>query len=199
MAEGMVGAVRRKPIPARRIKLAPQKVTLDEIEPAIWRRFCVRSDLTLLKLHDVLQAVMGWENCHLHQFSGQGKRFTDFRSEARDGNSADERKTRLDQVLLIPSQSLQYEYDFGDGWRHTVTLEEIAHKDDGKDIVPLCIDGARNCPPDNCGGVGGYEEILKAIQNPDDPRFEELASWAGDYDPEKFALKKINRMLKKIR
>lgn len=175
------------------------KIFLDEITPRIWRRVLVPSDVTLLKLHDVLQAVMGWKDSHLHQYACQGQRYTDYLSEARDHNSKDERKTRLDHVLLLPGQMLQYEYDFGDGWIHHVELEEITQNTDGKGFRPICLEGERNCPPEDCGGPGGYEEVLKAVTNPNDPEYEELAYWAGDYEPEKFDLKKISRHLKKIR
>src|SRR6478735_12516633 len=128
----------------RRSRSAPKaiyqlKVTLEEIKPPVWRRLLVPADMPLHKLHTVLQEAMGWTNSHLHQFSLRDRHFADtsMLEDPEELNMEDERKERL-QGLVGPGQSLIYEYDFGDSWRHTVLVEKQLEPDP-RFSYPLCI------------------------------------------------------------
>ena len=174
------------------------KITLKESRPPIWRRFQVRSDVTLAKLHRIIQEVMGWFDGHLHQFIvGRiyyGVPDPDDLSETRD-----ERKVRLDQILSVPGRKIVYEYDFGDGWEHEIVLEKILSPDP-KTRYPRCLDGARACPPEDCGGIYGYADFLEAIRNPEHEEHEEMLEWiGGEFDQEEFDLEAVNQSLKSIR
>lgn len=174
------------------------KITLKESRPPIWRRFQVRSDVTLAKLHRIIQEVMGWFDGHLHQFIvGRiyyGVPDPDDLSETRD-----ERKVRLDQILSVPGRKIVYEYDFGDGWEREIVLEKILSPDP-KTRYPRCLDGARACPPEDCGGIYGYADFLEAIRNPEHEEHEEMLEWiGGEFDPEEFDLEAVNQSLKSIR
>ena len=174
------------------------KVTLNGIRPPIWRRILVTSDTTLGKLHRILQVVMGWDDYHLHQFiineTYYGPPDPDLMLDLKD-----EKKMRLNQVVLQEQKKFIYEYDFGDSWYHNILIEKILPLDTKKHY-PVCIKGKRACPPEDCGGVSGYYYFLEAIQDPDHPEHEEMLEWRGDnFDPEAFDIDEVNRMLKKIR
>jgi len=180
------------------VQIYQLKITLKESRPPIWRRFQVRSDVTLAKLHRIIQEVMGWFDGHLHQFIvGRiyyGVPDPDDLSETRD-----ERKVRLDQILSVPGRKIVYEYDFGDGWEREIVLEKILSPDP-KTRYPRCLDGARACPPEDCGGIYGYADFLEAIRNPEHEEHEEMLEWiGGEFDPEEFDLEAVNQSLKSIR
>lgn len=167
-------------------------VTLQDVRPPIWRRFTVRDDITLLKLHELLQIIMGWTDSHLHEFVAGGMRLSrpEFDLPAP---RADESRVRLRDVLKKPSDRLVYEYDFGDGWEHAIVLEEIlAHEPRAR--YPVILGGKRACPPDDCGGPPGYEHLLEVLAKPGHPEHEDLREWAGEgFDPERFDVGALNR------
>ena len=168
------------------------KVRLFEIEPPIWRRIQVRGTVTLSKLHAILQDVMGWTNTHLYSFHIAGKDYEDPDPEAHRANA---RKTHLGRLGLKTGDTFEYHYDFGDDWRHEVLVEELLESVSARDY-PVCLDGARACPPEDCGGVPGYATILEAIENPTDPEFRETLEWLDSaYNPELFDVRAINRIL----
>lgn len=168
-------------------------VTLEGIEPPIWRRLRVSSDLTLAQLHDVLQIAMGWTNSHLHQFHIGDERYatpTPFDDDDDEGAS-DDRKTRLRDVT---AKRWAYEYDFGDGWEHSIVVEESDAET--LPVAALCVAGARACPPEDCGGVGGYEELLEVLADPAHEQYKELREWTPeDFDAEAFDLALTNQFL----
>lgn len=170
------------------------KISLNNIKPEVWRRFLIQSDIKLPDLHKAIQTVMGWTNSHLHQFIIDGK----FYSEPDDESFAeiiDYRKIRLYKVLTEEKQTINYEYDFGDGWEHTITLEKVLT--DSVQKYPVCLEGKRSCPPEDCGGPYGYEDLLKIISNPEDEEYTEMIEWLGDgFDPEYFDKDDINDLLK---
>jgi hypothetical protein len=125
------------------------KATLKGIRPPIWRRFQVPNDITLYKLHLVLPDVMGWFNSHLYQFVIHGTCYGDPDLDFEPGANA--RRVRLWQVLPQPKTRFLYEYDFGDGWQHEVVLEKVLPPVEGV-RYPVCLEGARACPPEDCGG-----------------------------------------------
>lgn len=174
------------------------KVTLEGIRPPIWRRILVTSDTTLSKLHRILQVVMGWADYHLHQFIINGTYYgihdPDLMFDLKD-----EEKMKLDMVVLQKQKKFIYEYDFGDSWYHNIMIEKILPPDTKKHY-PVCIKGKRACPPEDCGGEGGYYYFLEAIQDPEHPEHEEMLEWeGGSFDPEAFDIDEVNRILKKIR
>ncbi len=139
------------------------KVTLLEIQPAIWRRFAVPAWITLPGLHRVLQAAMGWEDYHLHSFS-----FGDVTYGPTDPDwpsaMIEERGKRLRKLLDESGGEFTYEYDFGDGWTHRV---EVADPFETKSRLPVCFDGARACPPEDCGGPVGIRELSGGHRRPE--------------------------------
>lgn len=166
------------------------KVTLRGSRPPIWRRFLVPGGITLKRLHDCLQAVMGWTDSHLHQFEADGELYgTSDREYGVMRRS--ENTTKVDQLLRRPKDRLIYEYDFGDGWEHDVVLEAILPPGGGP--YPWVEAGRRACPPEDVGGIWGYADFLETLRNPKDPRYEETLEWAGGpFDPELFDPREIN-------
>jgi len=134
------------------------KVTLLDIKPAIWRRIQV-PDCTLTDLHEYIQAAFGWENYHLHQFEIGGVLYGEPDPDGDDFDMDVEDETVVLLSKLLPKSSRKarwiYEYDFGDGWRHEVLFEGFPPIDP-KAKVPLCLEGERACPPEDCGGPPGY-------------------------------------------
>jgi len=180
-------------------KIYQFKVTLKGIRPPIWRRFQVASNITFLDLHHVIQVVMGWYNAHLHQFFVNGYTLTDKTTLEEVGlGGGDVAKTRLDQLVKQEGQKFSYEYDFGDSWEHELLLEKILESEAGI-TYPRCLKGKRACPPEDCGGVWGYEELLEVIQDPENPEHEDMLEWLGDdFDPEEFDLDGVNRGLVRL-
>jgi len=171
------------------------KISLNDIKPLIWRRFIVDSQIKLPDLHKVIQTVMGWTNSHLHQFIKDGKFYSE-PDEESFVEYIDYRKIKLNQILQKEKQSFIYEYDFGDGWEHKIVLEKIIKGNIYKH--PLCIDGQRSCPPEDCGGPYGYQDLLKIISNPNNDEYDEMMEWLGnDFDPEHFDIELINERLKR--
>ena len=169
-------------------------IRLAYIEPPIWRRMVVSGQISLFRLHRMLQVVMGWENYHLHQFivgtTRYGEPDPEYGLEMKD-----DRRVRLQKTAHEVGASFIYEYDFGDGWRHVITVERIEPWTQDM-YVPPCLDGARACPPEDCGGIGGYEHVLTALQDPHHPEHKEMHAWVGaHYDPELFSLQAVNSAL----
>jgi hypothetical protein len=172
------------------------KITLDGIRPPIWRRFQVLASNSLLDLHETIQAVMGWTDSHLHEFVIKGKRYSDLENfEFDDINLEEEMEYRLFEVVSTQGEAIKYQYDFGDSWEHTLVLEKILEAEEGAKY-PRCLKGKRACPPEDVGGIWGYQMYLEAIGNPDHPEHEEYLEWAGEeFDPEHFDLEAVNEIL----
>jgi Plasmid pRiA4b ORF-3-like protein len=174
------------------------KVTLLGTNPAIWRRLLVPANLTLAQLHDVLQIAMGWEGCHMYDFRIGRKRFgTPDPDEGLMGlpSTTSEHTARLSGVLSKIGAKAVYTYDFGDGWEHGITVEKILPADPGC-AYPTCVDGKQHGPPEDCGGVPGFYNLLDAIGDPTHDQHEELLGWVGDdFDPEAFSIDEVNHRL----
>jgi Plasmid pRiA4b ORF-3-like protein len=191
----------RKRRPARTDLLFQFRITLLDIKPAIWRRIQV-PDCTLVDLHDYIQAAFGWENYHLHQFEIDGVRYS---QPAPDGDDFDldfEDETDILLSKLLPKASRKarwiYEYDFGDGWRHDVLFEGHPPKDP-KAKTPLCLEGERACPPEDCGGPWGYCDYLAAIVDPQHEQHEEMLEWRGAFDPEAFDANQATKEMRTVK
>ena len=173
------------------------RVSIDRIEPQIWRRLVVPSSFNLRELHLVLQAAFGWMNAHLHEFEIGGLRFGDAdvanAENGRDDSRAfEEMDVRLRDFTREPRTTFSYVYDMGDNWVHTVCLEKHVAIDPAPKVA-RCIEGARARPPENVGGPSGYQEFLEAILDPTHEEQRQMKRWAGGYfDQEWCDLELIN-------
>jgi hypothetical protein len=174
------------------------RVTLLGSEPPIWRQLHVPATITLEALHQVIQISMGWGDDHLHEFAAGTKRYGPAASPG-GVRVHDERKALLYRVLTKPGQRMLYLYDFGDGWEHEVRVEAILRPEQPPEF-PVCTAGERACPPEDCGGIWGYDDLLEVLGNPEHEEYEERREWIGDdFDPEAFDLEAVNRRLRAIR
>ena len=203
--------------PAKTPKAAPKKptplasqaveleISLRYIKPRIWRRFVVPGRIKLHYLHDVIQAVMGWSNSHLHSFRAGHREYV-MRNPGDAGSQSpfsdtlvhDERKHTLADLVAAKGDKFTYTYDFGDDWEHQLKVRSITPT-----AAPLkvafCVLGARACPPDDCGGEPGYEELCAALPDPRHPEHAHWKDWIGDYDPEAFDCDGVNRWLARLK
>jgi len=177
------------------------KITLKEIEPPIWRRIQTK-DCTLDKLHELIQTAMGWTNSHLHQFKIGSIIYGDpelllegFEDDPEIVNSLE---TRISKVVPKDGKrfSFQYEYDFGDGWEHESLFEGFLTAEKGTQY-PVCLEGQRACPPEDVGGVGGYQDYVKAMANPRHKRHKEFLEWSGPFDPDAFDAQAATKAMRK--
>lgn len=170
------------------------KITLRHIEPPVWRRFLVKADTKLGELHDTLQAVMGWEFEHLHGFRIGHDNY----GEPDPGFPSDMKNERNVCLYKIASEgsAFIYDYDFGDGWEHDLKIEKVLPAEPGADY-PICLDGQRACPPEDCGGPHSYACKLEAFHDPKNEEHEEIVEWMGEeFDAEAFDVEAVNRLLK---
>lgn len=175
--------------------ICTMKVTLRDVKPPVWRRIAVPDRITIYGLHKVLQDVMGWTNSHLHAFIAGNRKFSVPDSDSPEGE-IDERKHLLRELVNGGVKKFVYEYDFGDDWLHDVVIESIGPAE--PDVTyPRCIEGIGACPPEDCGGPGGYEDLLDALKNPENN--EELYEWAGDWKPKPFDVDAANGRLARSR
>lgn len=175
------------------------KITLKDINPPVWRRIQVPENYSFWDLHVAIQDSMGWFDCHLHRFE---IKHSDTEKEEEMGIPDDEMdfdietlpgwEKKIFKYFTLKNNSAFYIYDFGDDWEHSLGLEKIVPRD--KDITyPICIDGKRACPPEDCGGTGGYENFLRIISDPNCEEYEEMMEWiGGKFDPEDFDVKEIS-------
>ena len=176
------------------------KIMLLGSKPPIWRRIQVE-DCTLDKLHEHIQTAMGWTNSHLHQFEIFEKRYGDPKllgDGFDDFKGIDSTKTRISDITPNAGKrfSFTYEYDFGDGWEHDILFEGSPQKEPGTKY-PLCLEGARACPPEDVGGIGGFYEFLEALADPKHEQHDDLMEWGGDFDPQEFDAQQATRAMKK--
>jgi hypothetical protein len=176
------------------------KATLQGTKPPIWRRVEVGSDITLAELSGVLEAAMGWLGGHLHGFDVNGVQYQ--QPDLEDGMfepPEDETKHRVGEVLADTDAKMRWDYDFGDGWEHKIEVEAIEPQDPTI-AYPRCITGRRACPPEDCGGIWGFAELLDAIADKTHPRHDELSEWLPiDYDPSHFAAAEITNDMRSPR
>lgn len=176
------------------------RIALKGIRPPIWRRIQVPCTYTFWDLHVAIQDSMGWQDYHLHLFRVRDR----FAGEELligipdDGGFLDDHETLpswefiVARHVTLADRSLVYEYDFGDDWQHSVTLEKIMPRDSGVQY-PICVGGRRACPPEDCGGLYGYEEFLDAVRDPCHEEHERMLAWAGgSFDSEEFDKTKIS-------
>jgi hypothetical protein len=175
------------------------QVILKGTRPPIWRRFEVSERMTLAQLHDVLQIVMGWTDSHLHRFIINGKEYgrPDYEERWTDDDPLrDERRVHLTSLIKVVPSAFLYEYDYGDGWLHVIVVERYWSAGQNEPYL-TCSAGERACPPEDVGGIYGYEELLTILADPDHEEHEGMRLWAGeDFEPEIFDAKAVNRVLR---
>jgi len=170
------------------------QISLNGSTPEIWRRIQLKSDTLLPDLHNIIQTTMGWDDSHLHQFI-KNKEFYGDPSVDEDFDTIDYRKIKLSAMLKKEKEKFMYEYDFGDGWIHTILLEKILPVD-SKTKYPVCIAGEMHCPPEDCGGVWGYSDLLEILKDPKHEEYGNIIEWLGDdFDPNEFNIELINAFL----
>jgi hypothetical protein len=189
MANERGGATRKTAVQLR--------ISLADHLPTIWRRLLVPGEIKLSKLHGIFQAAMGWEDYHLHLFQIGDSSYGRLDDEL-DEEDVDEDSVVLSELVRAPMR-FSYQYDFGDDWEHEVVVESI-------EPVPLilkwavCLDGQRACPPEDCGGTGGFQRFLEAVGHPDHADHDELVRWFGrPFDPEGFTVAGANAALQRVR
>lgn len=167
------------------------KITLEEIDPPIWRRIQVPETYSFWDLHVAIQDAMGWTDSHLHQFemtdpkTGSGVEISipdeDWEDEALAGW-----EVKIADFFTLNNPSAFYIYDFGDNWEHRIVLEKIVPRAEETEY-PICLEGERACPPEDCGGAWGYVDMLETISDPADEEYEDMIEWLGDdFEPEYF-------------
>jgi hypothetical protein len=166
------------------------RIELEDIKPPIWREFVVPASISLEVLHEVIQGVMGWQNYHLQSFEIAGKRYElpDEDGWGVEEGYLDQREFTLGE-LVSESDEFSYTYDYGDNWKHKLTVLERKKVEGSPDTVfPTVLDGQRACPPEDCGGPYRYPEFLEELGDPDNPEHESTKEWAGPFDPEIFSI-----------
>ncbi len=175
------------------------QIALKGFKPKIWRRLLIPSDLLLPDFHKIIQTSMGWTNSHLHQFIKNKTFYTERMPDDdlwNEMNNVDYKKMKISDLLKKEKEKIIYEYDFGDGWEHNIILEKILPLDD-KITYPVCLKGKMNCPPEDCGGVWGYSEMLEILKQPDHEEYESYIEWlGGEFDPEYFDKDEVNELLR---
>ncbi len=173
------------------------RVTLDGIAPEVWRRLVVPGTWHLGQLHLAIQAAFNWWNYHLHEFRIGGLRYGD--PETDDGGFLDsprlfdQHEVRLLDFGYAPGTTFTYVYDFGDNWQHRVEIEEHLALDPAPRVAN-CTGGARARPPEDVGGLGGYENFLAVMADPDDPEHADTKQWCGGhFDPDWFDLAQADK------
>jgi hypothetical protein len=181
-------------------RICRMTVTLDGIVPPIWRRLDVPAWVTLAKLHDLLQAALGWTNSHLHVFEiGDERIAVPFELEQlADGLIT--RSARLVTLADVIDHSVRrfgYEYDLGDSWHHNIEIEDVLD-DVGGSGWARCLGGARSCPPEDCGGAEAYARLLDLLFEPHHPEFEDVRRWVGRFEPDRFDIREVNAALSAV-
>ena len=174
------------------------KVTIAGSKPPIWRRLEVPSAISLVGLHEVLQTAFEWDGDHLWLFEAGTDTFGvgDLGTPSKDA-----RRVTLGQAAPRKGFTMSYVYDFGDDWRHKIQVEDIGAAEPGA-TYPRCLTGRRAAPPEDCGGVWGYAELIEILADPAHPEYEDRLDWLGlgpdsadEFDPAEFSVDEVNEML----
>jgi len=182
------------------VPLYQLKITLKWSKPPIWRRVVARADMPLDRLHWLIQIVFDWTNSHLHQFIAGRAFYGQPDPDADMGyETLNEKRYTVADLAPAAKKKFIYEYDFGDGWQHEVLVEKILPAD-ASFKHPVCLGGERACPPEDCGGLGGYYNLLEILANRKHPEHEDMKEWiGGEWDAERFDLDEVNAALKRLK
>jgi hypothetical protein len=197
------------------IKKEPFKIKIHLEDTDIYRVVLVPSDINMLQFHLVCQEAMGWNMEHLFSFmdkkmgtatltAGVPEIEESFSLDAAPKEEQADRVRLSDFYKITDGKSLWYWYDFGDDWWHKISFQKLTKKDlELYNGVPLCVEGEKACPPENIGGVGGYEHFLKIIAQDIQPDKDDLMDFYGfmegdEFDPDFFEIEFINEELSSI-
>ena len=176
------------------------KITLCHSKPPIWRRVVARADMRLDRLHRVIQTTMDWTDSHLHQFR-MGRTYYGIPDREFDdlGEMLNEKQYTVADLAPVAKKRFIYEYDFGDSWEHEVLVEKVLPPDPAFKH-PVCLAGANQRPPEDCGGIPGYYELLAVLADPKHKQHEEMKEWVGGgWDASRFDLEETNARLKRLK
>lgn len=182
-------------------KIVRLRIELSGVEPPIWRRVDVPADFPLRRVHDVIQAVFDWLDYHLHQFEIGDRIYgaPEYDEPLGGARLYSDRNIRLAALLDRGVERFIYRYDFGDDWEHIVTVERVMDPDDGVDY-PILVDGARQAPPEDCGGPAGFDTFLAAMLDETHEQHAAMMDWCGErFDPDDLQLETVEAMLSRIR
>lgn len=180
-------------------KIYKFKLSIKGITPKIWRRVQVPENYTFLDLHKTIQAVMNWEDYHLHEFEIENPKTGELDKIGKADDDCEtfceplvqENKAKLSKYFTPDNKVALYRYDFGDNWEVKVRLEEILPKKQGVKY-PACTAGKRAAVPEDIGGIWGYEEMLEILKDPEHEEYEHTVAWLGKgFDPEYFDPKDV--------
>jgi hypothetical protein len=177
------------------------RATLGNTRPPVWRRLQVPAGITLHRLHLIIQAAMGWENYHLYRFEIGRRQYGEPHpdNDHYELDFKNSKRANLGRLLKNKGASFRYEYDFGDGWIHELLVEDVFEPQPDK-LYPTCVDGQRACPPEDCGGPWGYNDLLDIVKDPLHEEYLEKIEWLGrDFDPEAFDVTLVNLRLARLR
>jgi hypothetical protein len=175
------------------------KITLKGSKPPIWRRVLVLKQTSFFELHHIIQIAMGWDNYHLFEFKINNYRIGEPDDEFEDmdfGNKKvfDANTMTLDSIIVETKEKFEYEYDFGDGWKHQILVEKFLPVDNSLKY-PICIGGKLDCPPEDCGGIDGYYYLLEVLGNKKHPDREDMKYSLESFDPNHFDIDFVNESL----
>jgi hypothetical protein len=172
------------------------KIELLDIEPLIWRRFVVPGSITLDRMHDVIQIVMGWQDSHLHEFTIGKNRYTEYPEYTDDGKPCG--RYQLVDLIKQKGRTFSYVYDFGDFWHHELTIEDSRYFNQDLPGPLFCLEGERACPPEDVGGVPGYFDFCHAMHDSAHGEHKRFMEWyGGSYDSERCDVDSVNWELMK--
>jgi hypothetical protein len=179
-------------------EIATLRIDLKDSDPPIWRVVEVPTSITLKVLHDIVQVTMGWLDYHLWELVIEGQSYglpmdDDWGTAPRKVAS----RTRLRDVISPGTTTIDYTYDFGDSWEHQLVVSDVRQGDPGT-AYPRFIAGERDCPPEDCGGIPGFYEMLEARADPAHPDHAEISEWLDDYDPDELDVFPIQVALGRI-
>ena len=179
-------------------EIATLRIELKDSDPPIWRVVEVPTSITLKVLHDIVQVTMGWLDYHLWELVIDGQSYglpmdEDWGTAPRKVAS----RTRLREVLAPGTTMIDYTYDFGDNWEHNLIVSDV-RRGEPDTAYPRFIAGERDCPPEDCGGIPGFYEMLEARADPNHPDHAEITEWLDGYDPEELEVFPIQVALGRI-
>lgn len=188
-------------------KTALLRIELKRTKPLIWREFLIPYDFTFYQLHHALQIIMGWENYHLFEFTNDEFQIgVNYKDDpfAETESLIESHKLHIYEVLKKEGQQINYLYDFGDYWEHSLTLVQLLY--DVSIPAPVCCEGEFNCPPEDVGGIPGFYGFLEELYDPKNPEKDELKEWVlskmvsedEEYYPDKFYLMETNIVLSQL-
>ncbi len=195
-----VGMAKRDSKPASESfnEICTLRIDLLGTKPPIWRALEVPTSMTLLTLNDVVQIAMGWFGAHLWEFTAGKRRYGPrFDDEDGDDPPADAGVARLRDLLGRGVREVRYVYDFGDGWEHRLKFSDVRQGDPALDY-PRYIAGERAGPPEDCGGIAGFYQMLDVLADPAHPDHDEVADWLDEYDPEEIDVTWLETALRRI-